>query len=513
MGAAQPILLLSALWEIRHLTLLFVVVAFGITLFGIYELQMIVRFWRQKRVQKDTASTENHASNPDSLPAVLVQLPIFNEREVVPQLLHHISLLDYPPELLTVQVLDDSTDDTPQAVAQAIADLPKEKSGMFHHIRRGTRDGFKAGALAHGMALDKSDFIAIFDADFTPPPDFLRRAVRQGGAFDDPTVAFVQGRWTYYNSARSLFAKVQSVLIDRHFLIQKPYQVGSGNDITFNGSAGLWRRSAIELAGGWSGRTICEDLDLTYRCVMLGMNGAYDSDLECPNEIPSDILAFKLQQRRWAKGTAQNMVNLLPSIVRFGSGERRANNLFAISGYLVHPFLLIYTVIWPILVLGGVDIRLLWSCQFALILGNFVAAAGFASTYIQRSQRPVLANAVLEVLFAMALGISLMVNNSIAFVTGLFERGGVFERTPKVGIGNVKSAESRAKLHWSVLPEMLLGIYGTTASLIMFAQGYFMEAQQTLLFGLLMLSVVLLQIFGVRMSHKTYLASAPTEQT
>ncbi len=485
------------------MTFLFVVVACGIALFGVYELQMIMRFWRQKRARRDIAPADRPTSSPECLPAVLVQLPIYNEREVVAQLLHHVASLDYPPDLLTVQVLDDSTDDTPQAVAQAIADLPEEKSGIFHHIRRGTRDGFKAGALAHGMALDESEFIAIFDADFTPPPDFLRRAVRQGGAFDDPTVAFVQGRWTYYNSTRSLFAKVQSVLIDRHFLIQKPYQVRSGNDITFNGSAGLWRRSAIELAGGWSGRTICEDLDLTYRCVMLGNKGAYDPELECPNEIPSDILAFKLQQRRWAKGTAQNMVNLLPSIVRFGSSERRLNNIFAISGYLVHPLLLIYTVVWPILVLGGVDIRLLWSCQIALILGNFVAATGFASTYIERSHRPVLANAVLEVLFAMALGISLMVNNSIAFVTGLFLRGGVFDRTPKVGIGNAGTVEKRSKLHWSVLPELLLGIYATSASLVMFAQGFFMEAQQTLLFGLLMLAVVLLQFMSVRVSQNS----------
>lgn len=492
------------------MTILFVAVACCITLFGVYELQMVVRFWRQKRTQKNTPQSETKFAASEELPTVLIQLPIYNETEVVEQLLHHVAMLDYPPELLTVQVLDDSTDETPEAVAHAIAKLPKAKSGIFHHVRRNSRNGFKAGALAHGMELDESEFIAIFDADFAPQPNFLRRALRQGGPFDDPNVAFVQGRWTYYNSTGSLFAKVQSVLIDRHFLIQKPFQVRSGNDITFNGSAGVWRRSAIVSAGGWSGRTICEDLDLTYRCVMLGTKGAYDPELECPNEIPSDILAFKLQQRRWAKGTAQNMVNLLPGIMRLGSAERRVNNIFAISGYLVHPLLLIYTVIWPILVLGGVDIRLLWFCQITLILGNLVAATGFASTYIERNQRPALANAVLEVLFAMALGISLMVNNSIAFVKGLFEQGGVFDRTPKVGRGNSHSVRRVAKLHWSVLPEALLGVYGTVASLIMFSQGFFMEAQQTLLFGLLMIAVVLLQVFCVRMSHWARLVAAPT---
>lgn len=496
----------------------FFLAACGIALFGLYEVRMVLGFWKQRRTGNSMQKTEPVPGVAAvDIPRVLVQLPIYNEFEVVEQLILKVAELEYPSKALSVQILDDSDDETYAEVERVLAMLPAEIANCFSHIRRDSREGYKAGALAYGMKLEDSEFIAIFDADFLPPKNFLSQALLTGDAFKKAEVAFVQGRWTYYNCDTSFFAKVQSILIDRHFLVQKPYQNISGDDITFNGSAGVWRRSAIEAAGGWSGKTLCEDLDLTYRCVLLGNKGVYDFDLECPNEIPTSLEAFKLQQRRWAKGTAQNMVQLLPSIANYGSFRRRLNNVFAVSGYLVHPLLLVYSIVWPLLVLGGADTRFLWSCQIALILGNFAAISGFATTYFVRGTDTSILKAAVEVFLAMALGISLMVNNTVAFISGLFSKRGVFDRTPKTGRGVAMTSRNSGggRLHWSIILEANLAIYGIIASTIMFARGFFMEAQQTLLFGLVFAGLVYLQLNSAARSYiqSRAVASVKLEQS
>ena len=291
------------------LVYLFAIAALGIATFALWELRIVTGYWKQARRRDSDAMLKGSITLSDRrTPSVTVQLPIYNEAAVVGQLIQHAAALDYPRDALHIQILDDSTDSTPEIVAAALAALPPERASLFSHVQRGSRDGFKAGALAHGMTLSSTEFYAIFDSDFLPPQGFLRRVLIEGTAFDDPEIAFVQGRWTFYNQDENLFARIQSILIDRHFLVQKPFQIAEGDDIMFNGSGGVWRRSAIETAGGWSGDTLCEDMDLTYRTVLGGQRGVYDIELECANELPADIVAFKLQQRRWAKGTAQNLV-------------------------------------------------------------------------------------------------------------------------------------------------------------------------------------------------------------
>lgn len=480
------------------LEFMFFIATGAILLFAAHELRMLWGFWskglsNKKRTRTAAAAELRHA------PTVLVQLPVYNEPEVVAPLIKAVSGLDYPAERLSVQILDDSTDSTTQRIQAALAALDPDARARFHHIRRFNRAGFKAGALEHGLSKDSSEFVAIFDADFLPPADFLRRALIEGTAFDDADVAFLQGRWTHYNGDANSLARVQSVLIDRHFLVQKPFQMANGDDVTFNGSGGIWRRSAINAAGGWKSRTLCEDLDLSYRSALIGKTGRYDADLVCPNEIPASIEAFKQQQRRWAKGTAQCIAALFPQILKLGGVERRLNNAFAISGYLIHPVLLFYTLSWPLLVLGGTtDLTVLWICQLALVLGNIAAIGAFATTYYVRNDGSGTVRAARDVLLSTALGISLMVNNTVAFLSGVFGSRGVFERTPKTGwsarAAHLPEESAAPKLNWIVFAEAVFACYALTASLLMVQAGYVLEAQQTFLFGVLMLGLVGLQL-------------------
>jgi cellulose synthase/poly-beta-1,6-N-acetylglucosamine synthase-like glycosyltransferase len=480
------------------LSVLFGLATLGISYFAIYELWMVVSFYRESReADPKKRSAGKIAKARNSPPRVLVQLPVYNEPEVVQQLIAQVARLNYPRSALRIQILDDSDDQTTDFIAGALAGLTREKAALFSHVRRSSREGFKAGALAHGMSLEDSDFIAIFDADFLPPENFLDLTVFESTAFDDPDVGFVQGRWTFYNRDESVFTQVQSILIDRHFLVQKPFQQAAGEDIIFNGSGGIWRREAIVESGGWLSRTLCEDLDLSMRLVLKGKKGVYDPQLECPNEIPANLQAFKLQQRRWAKGTAQTMRFLLPSVVGRGSFAARANNFFAVAGYLVHPLLLFYAISWPLLVLGGTNIVYLWCCQVALILGNIAAISGLVTAHRLHSKDASKSDIFVQVGISMGLGVSLMVNNTIAFLSGMFDNGGTFARTPKVGrIGKGGTQSKLFSLHWSFLFEGALAIYALAAAALMLSRGFVMEFQQTFVFGLVMMGLVLIQLFS-----------------
>lgn len=491
----------------------FLIASLLAVIFSIFEFRMVLGYWKSVRERSSNDQVVfDRTGHARPVPPVLVQLPLYNEGQVVAQLIERIADLEYPQDALHIQILDDSTDDTPAQVETALSKLSADKAQLFEHIRRGNRDGYKAGALAYGMKIQAHDFIAVFDADFLPPTDFLKRALLEKRYFDEAQTAFVQARWTYYNGAASLFTKVQSILLDRHFLVQKPYQAATGDHIIFNGSAGIWRRKAIEDAGGWSGRSICEDLDLTCRCILEGYDGIYAIDLECPNEVPSNLQAFKLQQRRWAKGTAQNMVTSLPAMFGYGSARQRFNNVIAVSGYLIHPILLMYAIVWPILVLGGTNLVFLWTCQLALIIGNIGAISAFVTTFKARKTQRTYSQIMPEIVFALALGISLMVNNSIAFTAGLFSKGGEFQRTPKVGQQEQIAVSTqrflRPRLHWSLIFECALAIYALTTSMIMLFQGYYMEMQQTFLFGAIMAVSILAQALSAARLRLDQAASA-----
>jgi cellulose synthase/poly-beta-1,6-N-acetylglucosamine synthase-like glycosyltransferase len=440
----------------------FLVVAFGLVtgagvVYVAFELRLLLGYWRA-REWNSLASTVR-SGGTGVTPHVVVQIPIFNEGAVAIDVIKAVCALDFPRERLQIQILDDSVDETPDLIAPLIAQ--KSAQGIdIQHLRRSQREGWKAGALAWGLAQSDAEFVAIFDADFLPPSDFLRRALIDGNAFADPDVAFLQGRWTYTNAVQNLLTRAQAILLDRHFAVQKPYQSTYDRTIAFNGSVAIWRRSAIEKAGGWSADTLCEDLDLSYRCALAGLKGRYDFSLACPSELPPSILAFKLQQRRWAQGTAQCLQKLSAEVLRSRRIHHRWEDIHAMAGYIIHPILLAYCLLWPWVVLKGLPTPILVVSQACMMVANLTAIVGFIFAAFA-SGRVVGISMFKDVSAALILGMALMVNSSVAFFIGCFERKSAFERTPKQGtISNGTGPQSpRVKLHWTIYLEIALLAY------------------------------------------------------
>ncbi|MFI5267329.1 MAG: glycosyltransferase [Chloroflexota bacterium] len=274
-------------------------------------------------------------------PHVAVQLPIYNERYVAERLIRAAADLTWPRDRLEVQVLDDSSDDTVQIAEQVCRDL--SLNGVWvRHIRRGDRAGFKAGALAHGMASTEAPYLAVFDADFVPPADFL---VRTMAGFLAKDVGFVQTRWGHLNARYSLFTFLQALAIDAHFLVEQQARSATGAFFNFNGTAGIWRRQAVESGGGWQADTLTEDLDLSYRVQLAGWRGLFLRDVVAPAELPVTMVAFRRQQHRWAKGSIECAVKLAPRLLRAPLPlAKKVQALLHLTGYGIHllMFLLIF---------------------------------------------------------------------------------------------------------------------------------------------------------------------------
>ena len=276
-----------------------------------------------------------HTGDPatQDLPKVTVQLPLYNERYVVARLIEAVARLDYPADRLEIQVLDDSSDDTSDIVAQTLAALPPDL--RVHHIQRGDRSGFKAGALAHGLQTATGDYVAIFDADFVPPPGFLRQIIPHLG---DPDVGLVQARWGHTNRRHSALTQVQALLLDGHFRIEQPARSTNACLFNFNGTAGVFRRRCIEEAGGWHHDTLTEDMDLSYRAQLAGWKFVYLPELRCPAELPTDMNGFLTQQHRWAKGSIQTARKHLGTIFRSQlSWLAKTESVFHTLGNLAFP--------------------------------------------------------------------------------------------------------------------------------------------------------------------------------
>jgi cellulose synthase/poly-beta-1,6-N-acetylglucosamine synthase-like glycosyltransferase len=312
-----------------------VLYALCVLLLSLYGFNSLVLTWLYLRHRHDSIPVP---SPPDEWPHVTVQLPIYNELHTVERLLAAAAGLDYPRERLEIQVLDDSTDATRWVAARTVARLRRQGTDMIY-IARLDRTGFKAGALAAGLAKAKGELIAIFDADFLPPPDFLQRIVPY---FADPTVGCVQTRWGHLNRGYSLFTQAQALGVDGHFVVEQTARSRAGLFINFNGTAGVWRRACIEDAGGWQGDTLTEDLDLSYRAQLRGWRIGYLPDVVVPAELPAQISAFKRQQARWAQGSIQTALKLLGPLLRSDQPcSVKLEGAIHLTGYLVHPLMLL----------------------------------------------------------------------------------------------------------------------------------------------------------------------------
>jgi hypothetical protein len=391
-------------------------------LLALYGLNSLYLLWLYRR-----ARTPVQPPTPNEWPPVTVQLPVFNELHTVERLINAISAFDYPPDLLEVQVLDDSTDATTMLVASLVA---RARAGGLNivHLRRSRRDGYKAGALAAGLRQARGEFIAIFDADFTPPPDFLRRALPW---FAGSRVGCVQARWAHLNRDYSLLTQLQALGVDGHFVVEQTARARGGLFLNFNGTAGIWRRSCIEDAGGWQADTLTEDLDLSYRAQLKGWRIEFLPGLAVPGELPAQMAAYKNQQARWAKGSLQTARKLLWPLLRSPQPlPVKLEGALHLTAYLVHPLILLAMML-P-LPMSFSDSQLLRWVPLLMI-----SAAGPPLLFLAAAtpDGPTWKGRLKLIPGLILLGIGLSFNNSRAALAGLLAPGrGAFQRTPKFAV-------------------------------------------------------------------------------
>ena len=395
-------------------------------------------------------------------PKVTIQLPIYNERYVIERLVDAVARFDYPRELLDVQVLDDSTDET-REVARACVERYQALGFPICYLHRTDRTGYKAGALAEGLKSATGEFVAIFDADFLPSPDFLRLTLPY---FTDPKIGMVQGRWTYLNRHYSSLTEVETILLDGHFVMEHGARSRSGSFFNFNGTAGVWRRRAIDEAGGWQHDTLTEDTDLSYRAQLVGWRFLYLPDIECSSELPVEMNAFKAQQARWAKGLMQTAIKILPRMLRSDEPTNiKAEAVFHLTANISYPFMVVLST----LLLPAMIVRFYqgWFQMLFIDLPLFIASSCSISGFYLTSQRVLYPKtwkrSILYMPFVMAVGIGLSVRNAKAVIEALFGVKSEFVRTPKFKIegqaGTWKKKGYRNRSGWMPYLEIALGLY------------------------------------------------------
>ena len=407
-------------------TLAYVAILAALFVYGLNFLYLTLVAWR-------TAGLRPAVAEPATWPRVTVQLPIYNELYVARRLIDAAAALDYPPGRMEIQVLDDSTDETVGVIAESVA-RSQAKGVRITHVRRADRTGFKAGALAHGLGLAEGELLAIFDADFMPPHDFLRRTVPVLAA--DPGLAFVQARWGHTNRNFSFLTRLQALSIDGHFAVEQAARWAAGRWFNFNGTAGVWRRAALVDAGGWAHDTLTEDLDISYRAFRAGWRAAFLGSVEAPAELPASFNAYRRQQDRWARGSFECAAKHLPAIwrSRLPLGRKVSASLH-LTGYAIHLLLLSLSILYPVMLLASPSASAL--APLAMV-GVFNLAA-VAPTLLFASGQRLLGRQWLRelpgILALAALGSGLMVNTARAAIQVAFGGAGVFERTPKFGLG------------------------------------------------------------------------------
>jgi cellulose synthase/poly-beta-1,6-N-acetylglucosamine synthase-like glycosyltransferase len=433
--------------------------------YGIHRYALVYNYYKNRK---------NIPGPPPEIPTwpkVTVQLPIYNERYVIDRLVEAVSQFDYPRGLLEIQVLDDSTDQT-QQIARDCVDRYRALGLPISYIHRDNREGYKAGALQEGLNSASGEFIAIFDADFIPPADFLRRTVPY---FTDQKLAMVQTRWSYINRNYSALTEVAAILLDGHFVIEHSARARSGLFFNFNGTAGIWRRTSIDDAGGWQHDTLTEDTDLSYRAQLRGWRFLYLPNIECPSELPVEMNAFKSQQARWAKGLMQTAKKILPRVLRSKeSAAVKAEAFFHLTANISYPLM----VLMSIILLPAMIVRFYqgWFQVLVIDLPLFLASTCSISSFYLAAERALYPKTwkrtFLYLPFVMAVGIGLSVRNAWGVLEALFNVKSEFVRTPKyrveataTGSNNGGWAKKTYRKSAGFLPfaEVALGIYFSLA--------------------------------------------------
>ena len=453
-----------------------------LSVFGAHRLALVILYYRHRR----------HAAGlPEPLPdhrcpTVLVQLPVFNERFVVERLVDRIAALDWPRDRLRIQLLDDSTDDT-LLVSRRAVERHRRRGLDIELVVRDHRAGFKAGALKEGLEHDArrgaAPFVALFDADFLPEPDFLRRAL--GPLVDQDDVGMVQARWVHINRDQSLLTRAQAVLLDGHFVMEHGARFRSGRFFNFNGTAGVWRRRTIDDAGGWQGDTLTEDLDLSYRAQLAGWRFVYLQELEVPSELPDDPRAFKTQQHRWAKGSIQTARKVLPRVWRSTQPLRvKIEATFHMCSNLAYPLMVGLLLLLPLALVVRVEGRA-WTGLLVdlpvFVLATFNLMLFYAAAEVELKDGRWLRRLPL-VPFVLGLGASLTANNARAVWEAMRGQRSPFVRTPKAGGAQAGQYRSRRPGIQSVL-ETAWGLYYAAAAVFALAHGLWLALPFLALFS------------------------------
>lgn len=461
------------------LQVLYLIGVLGLTIYGCNALWLTWQLLSRRR--RDAPPPQP----PAKWPHVTIQLPIYNERHVAERLIDACAKLDFPADRLQIQILDDSTDET-RNLTQRRAHYWRRKGINVQVVNRNERSGFKAGALAHAFPAAKGEFLAIFDADFAPPRDFLQRVIPQLTQPGAEAIGFVQTRWEHLNEAYSPLTRAQALALDGHFVVEQAGRQAAGYPFGFNGSGGVWRRACIAdpAVGGWQADTLCEDLDLSYRAQLAGWRAHYVNEIVAPAEIPPQLIAFRRQQSRWAKGSIQALCKLHRRVWHSDWPlAARLAGLVHLGSYLIHPLLLLLLLISLPLLLLGVDpapnLTVLSVASFGPPLLYAVAQQNLHPQDWWRRW------AYLPLLTLLGTGLSL--NNTVSVCQGLFSRGGQFLRTPKFRVESSRDVWRRSSyrlpLDWVWLGEVVLFIYALITVTTAFAYGKWWSAPFMLIYA------------------------------
>jgi cellulose synthase/poly-beta-1,6-N-acetylglucosamine synthase-like glycosyltransferase len=419
-----------------------------------------------------------------NLPFVTVQLPVFNERYVVQRLIESVSRLDYPRHLLEIQVLDDSTDETKSYAKKAVEEIAGRGINIVH-LHRKNREGFKAGALNHGLKLARGELVAIFDADFIPPEDFLKKTIHY---FSDSSVGMVQARWGHLNRKFSMFTALQSILLDGHFFIEQTARSRSGRFINFNGTAGIWRKNCLLDAGSWQYDTLTEDLDISYRAQLKGWKFIYLKDFTVQSELPVEMNAFKSQQHRWAKGSVQTAIKLLPAIVKSKIPWKvKLESIFHLTNNASYPLIVTVAILmFPTMVIRFshgwidsllIDVPLLIIATISVIFFFSLALNEITGNRFEK---------LLRIPLLMGLEIGMSLNNTIAVLEALLGNESEFKRTPKFGVRNKgdvwKEKVYQSEISYTTIGEIIIALYFALSLALALEIGIYLSVPFLLLF-------------------------------
>ena len=439
------------------LGLIYFLSAFALAIYGFNILLTAWLYWRKRDV---------HVATPPltDLPRVTVQLPIYDELYVVERLIDAAAALDWERTRLQIQVLDDSDDET-TAIARARVEYYRQRGFDIALIRRADRTGFKAGALAAGLTRATGEFVAVFDADFVPPHNFLKQTIPHFSA--QPNLGLVQTRWGHLNDDYSLLTRAEALALDGHFVIEQAARHRNGLFFNFNGTAGVWRRVCIEDAGGWQGDTLSEDLDLSYRAQMRGWQFLFLPDVVAPAELPPQIHAYKRQQYRWAKGSTQVLLKLGAQVLTTPglSAFKRIEGLLHLSGYLMNVFML--ALLLTLVPLMALDARFPDAMMY-LSFAMFGPVVVYALS--QRALYPDWLPRLRYFAVLLLLGTGIALSNSLAVMEAFTRRGNTFRRTPKFSVENEKDAWQSKRyalpLSWETFVELSLTVYACVGAAI-----------------------------------------------